>query len=108
MTQEPVQEDDSLIRPSSLVGLCVPYIVARSLRLARTLLFSGRSTAPSARLQKLCLLTVRMPSKRRACAACAAMCRLKGQESWALTLLLSLIHRSAWKVNSANLAITEF
>src|SRR5215217_6826450 len=51
MTQEPVQEGYSLIRLSSLVGLCVPYIVARSLRLACTLLFSGRCTAPSARLQ---------------------------------------------------------
>src|SRR3712207_5819314 len=32
MTQEPVQEGYSLTHPSSLVGLCVPYIVARSLQ----------------------------------------------------------------------------
>jgi hypothetical protein len=32
MTQEPVQEGYSLIPPSSLVGLCVPYIVARFLQ----------------------------------------------------------------------------
>jgi len=51
MTQEsPFRK---FIHPSTLVVLCVLYIVARSLRLTCTLLFSARSTVPSARLQKL-------------------------------------------------------